>query len=109
MGARWGALRRYTLELLEEPDAMRGLGALMEAFALRPIPAEQLARIAVPTALVWGRQDLATTLAVAQAASARYGWPLHVIDDCADEPPLERPEAFLAVLAEAIDRMEVTR
>ena len=97
MGARWSSLRRYALELLDEPDAMRGLGALMEAFALRPIPAEQLARIAVPTTLVWGRQDLATTLVVAQAASARYGWPLHVIDDCADEPPLERPEAFLAV------------
>jgi hypothetical protein len=32
-----------------------------------------------------------------------------VIDDCADEPPLERPETCLAVLAEAIDRMEVTR
>ena len=109
MGARWSSLRRYTLELLEEPDAMRGLGALMEAFALRPIPEEQLTRITVPTTLVWGRQDLATTLVAAEAASARYGWPLHVIDDCADEPPLERPEAFLAVLAEAIDRMEVAR
>jgi hypothetical protein len=32
-----------------------------------------------------------------------------VIDDCADEPPLERPEAFLAVLEEAINPMEVTR
>ena len=99
MGARWSSLRRYTLELLDEPDAMRGLGALMEAFALRPIPAEQLARITVPTTLVWGRQDLATTLVAAEAASAHYGWPLHVIDDCADEPPLERPEAFLGVLA----------
>ena len=109
MGARWSSLRRYTLELLDEPDAMRGLGALMEAFALRPIPAEQLARITVPTTLVWGRQDLATTLVAAEAASAHYGWPLHVIDDCADEPPLERPEAFLDVLAMAIDPMEVTR
>jgi pimeloyl-ACP methyl ester carboxylesterase len=109
MGARWSSLRRYTLELLEEPDAMRGLGALMEAFALRPIPADQLAQISVPTTLVWGRQDLATTLVVAEAASARHGWPLHVIDDCADEPPMERPEKFLVVLTEAIDRMEVAR
>lgn len=109
MGETWVTLRAYGVELLEEPEAMRGLGALMEAFALRPIPAEQLARITVPTTLVWGRQDLATTLVAAEAASARYGWPLHVIDDCADEPPMERPEAFLAVLAEAIDRLEVTR
>lgn len=109
MGARWTSLRHYTVELLDEPEAMRGLGALMEAFALRPIPAEQLARITVPTTLVWGRQDLATTLVVAETASTRYGWTLHVIDDCADEPPLERPEAFLAALAEAIDRLEVAR
>ena len=32
-----------------------------------------------------------------------------VIDDCADEPPMERPEPFVAALERAIDRMEVTR
>jgi len=25
----------------------------------------------------WGRHDLATSLQIAEAASARYGWPLH--------------------------------
>ena len=48
----------------------------------------------MPVALVWGRADLATPLAVAQAASARHGWPLHVIEDCADDPPVEQPEAL---------------
>ena len=60
---------------------------------------EGLERIDVPVALVWGRQDLATPLAVAEAAAARYGWPLHVIEDCADDPPIERPEAFVRALA----------
>ena len=109
MGESWDTLRAYAIELLGEPGTMAGLGALMQAFALQPIHDDVLARIDVPTTLVWGRQDLATTLVAAEAASERHGWPLHVIDDCADEPPMERPEALLAVLEQAIDRMEVTR
>jgi pimeloyl-ACP methyl ester carboxylesterase len=81
----------------------------MQAFALQAIPEDMLARIDAPTTLVWGRQDLATSLVTAETASARYGWALEVIDDCADEPPLERPEPFVAALERAIDRMEVTR
>jgi pimeloyl-ACP methyl ester carboxylesterase len=49
-----------------------------------------------------GRHDLATRLRVAEAASARHDWPLHVIEDCADDPPLEQPEAFVAALRTAI-------
>jgi pimeloyl-ACP methyl ester carboxylesterase len=109
MGESWETLRAYGVELLADPQTMTGLGTLMQAFALQPLPEDILARIDVPTTLVWGRQDLATTLVVARAASERHGWPLHVIDDCADEPPVERPEAFLSVLAEAIDRVEVAR
>jgi pimeloyl-ACP methyl ester carboxylesterase len=39
---------------------------------------------------------------VAEAASARYGWPLHVIEDAADDPPIEQPEAFLRALRAAL-------
>jgi pimeloyl-ACP methyl ester carboxylesterase len=109
MDGTWDALRAYGVGLLGEPQTMTGLGALMQAFALQSLHDDVLARIDVPTTLVWGRQDLATTLVVAEAASERHGWPLHVIEDCADEPPLERPEAFLVVLEQAIDRMEITR
>ena len=45
-----------------------------------------------------GRHDRATPLSVAEAASARYGWPLHVIENCNDDPPVEQPEALLRVL-----------
>jgi pimeloyl-ACP methyl ester carboxylesterase len=74
------------------------LAALMAGFGAPEIPSSDLARIAVPTTLIWGRHDRATPLSVAEEASRRYGWPLHVIDDCNDDPPIERPEALLRVL-----------
>jgi hypothetical protein len=40
---------------------------------------------------------------VAEEASARYGWPLHVIEDAADDPPIEQPEAFLRALHTALE------
>jgi pimeloyl-ACP methyl ester carboxylesterase len=69
----------------------------MGSFAVA-IPREELASIRVPTTLVWGRYDLATPLKVAAAASARYSWPLHVIEDANDDPPVERPDGVLEAL-----------
>ena len=37
----------------------------------------------------------------AQAASAGYGWPLHVIEGADDDLPIEQPEALLRVLGAA--------
>lgn len=71
-------------------------------------PSAKLAGIAAPTWLIWGRHDLATPLEVAEAASADYGWPLHVIEYAADDPPIEQPDAFLRALHVALGRT-VTR
>ena len=57
----------------------------------------------MPTTLIWGRHDLATPLAVAEQAAARHRWPLHVIEDANDDPPIEQPEALLRVLARTDD------
>ena len=57
----------------------------------------------MPTTLIWGRHDRATPLSVAEAASARYGWPLQVIENCNDDPPVEQPEALLRTLRDALD------
>ena len=73
------------------------------------IPPADLARIAVPTTLIWGRHDLATPLSVAEAASARYGWPLHVIENCTDDPPIEQPEALLRALRAALGGADAKR
>ena len=104
MGERWDTLRAYTLDRVRAPGAEAVQGALMEQFGFPAIAPEALARIPVPTALIWGRQDLATSLAVAETASARYGWPLQVIDDAADDPRLEQPARFLDAMRMALGR-----
>lgn len=102
IGDRWETFAAYTLDRVVAPGAQSALGALMEQFGFPAIPADDLARIAVPTTLIWGRHDLATSLAVAEAASASYGWPLHVIEGAADDPATEQPERFLEALRLAL-------
>jgi pimeloyl-ACP methyl ester carboxylesterase len=70
----------------------------MEQFGFPSISPDDLARIRVPTSLIWGRRDLATSLAVAEAASARYGWPLQVIEEAGDDPATDQPERFVEAL-----------
>jgi pimeloyl-ACP methyl ester carboxylesterase len=105
MGAQWSPFEAYNVDRARAPSVQAAVGALMEAFGTPAIPSEDLARIAVPTTLIWGRHDRATPLAVAEEASARFGWPLHVIEDCNDDPPIEQPEALLRALRRALDGM----
>jgi len=93
----------YGLELARTPSVRAANRRLLRELGTRPIPPEQLAGIAVPTALVWGRQDRVMRLRIAEEASARYGWPLHVIQD-AGHLAIERPEASRAALAAALGR-----
>jgi len=102
MGERWQWLEAYNLRCARVPALQAAQGALMERFGIPAIPTEVVARIPVPVTLIWGRHDLATSLDVARAASTKYGWPLHVIEHAADDPPLEQPEAFLAALRTAL-------
>ena len=102
MGEHWESFTAYNLDLARTPGAMPALGGLMAQVGLPAIPAAELERIAVPTTLIWGRHDLATALPVAEAARDRYGWPLHVIEDCADDPPIEQPAALLRALRAAM-------
>ena len=94
MGERWEPFVSYNLDLARAPST-KAAGRLFRALGVPRIPQEDLARIAVPTTLIWGRHDLALRLPVGEAASARYGWPLHVIEDAGDDPAIEQPEAFL--------------
>jgi pimeloyl-ACP methyl ester carboxylesterase len=102
VGERWSTFESYDIDLAGTPSVTAAVDALMKSFGLPAIPAAVLRRITVPTTLIWGRHDLATPLAVAEAASARYGWPLHVIEDANDDPPMERPEAFVEALEGAL-------
>jgi len=97
-GDQWDAFGTQALEWAKSKTSKATLRSLMSGFGLRPIPAADLAQITAPTSLIWGRHDLQTPLRVAEAASARYGWPLHVIDGARDDPFFEQPVAALRAL-----------
>lgn len=101
MGDRWALMSAYALERSHAPNQNAAIRSLMHDFGGR-IAAEDLTRIAVPTTLIWGRHDRQVRLRVAESASARHGWPLHVIDHAADDPAAEQPEAFVSALAAAL-------
>jgi pimeloyl-ACP methyl ester carboxylesterase len=102
----------YGLELARTPSVRAANRRLLRELGTRAIPTEQLAGIAVPTTLIWGRQDRVMRLRIAEKASARYGWPLEVIED-AGHLSLEQPEAFRAALtaltARAVDHLVLER
>ena len=98
MGESWDLIKAYNLDRARASSLHATQQSLMEQFGMPAIPPAELERIAVPTTLIWGRHDLATPLSIAEVASKRYGWPLRVVDDAADDPPIEQPEAFLEAL-----------
>jgi pimeloyl-ACP methyl ester carboxylesterase len=104
MGRRWEPFRAYSLALSRSPSVRAANRRLLRELGLPRIPPADLARIAVPTTLIWGRQDRVMPLATAEEASARYGWPLHVVEDAGHFLGMDQPEAFLAALRAALDR-----
>ena len=104
MGERWEPFKAYNLDRARTPSVKAALRTLMGQLGVPAIPSADLERITVPTTLIWGRHDLGTRLRIAEDASTRYGWPLHVIEDAAADPPIEQPEAFLSALRDALDR-----
>jgi pimeloyl-ACP methyl ester carboxylesterase len=102
LGERYEWMAAYALDRFRAPSVKAAMRSLMRQLA-SAIPSGDLDRIAVPTTLIWGRHDLGVRLNVAEAASARYGWPLHVIENARDDPAIEQPEAFLEALRTALD------
>ena len=101
LGQEWRLIKAANLNGAG-PSAISALSSWMNEFGIPAIPAEVLERIDTPTTLIWGRHDRATPLAVAEAASKQYGWPIDVIEGAADDPTLEQPEAFVSALRRAI-------
>jgi pimeloyl-ACP methyl ester carboxylesterase len=102
MGERYEWMTAYALDRFRTPSVKAAMRSLMRQLA-SPIPPNDLRRIAVPTTLIWGRDDVGVRLNIAEAASVRYGWPLHVIENARDDPAIEQPEAFLEALDAALD------
>lgn len=102
MGELWDPFETYNLDRARAPSVQAALSSLMKDFGMTAIPPGDLARITTPTSLIWGRSDRATPISFAQDASARFGWPLEVIERCADDPPMEQPDALLRALRSAL-------
>jgi pimeloyl-ACP methyl ester carboxylesterase len=101
MGERYEWMLAYALDRFRTPSVKTAMRSLFRMFA-STIPSEELDRIAVPTTLIWGRHDVGMRLHVAEAASVRHGWPLHVIENARDDPAVEQPAAFLDALRSAL-------
>lgn len=101
-GDHWEDLRAYALDRAQQPEVQAALRALMPRFGVPPIPRRDLERITVPTTLIHGRHDLQVSLRTAEAASRRYGWPLHVIEDARDDPAAEQPTDFVTAVRAAL-------
>jgi pimeloyl-ACP methyl ester carboxylesterase len=102
MGERWSPFVAYNIDRTRTPAVKHAVRRLLRTVGTPVIPPASLARIPVPTALIWGRHDRANRVRIARAVSTRYGWPLHVIEDCADDPARDRPNAFLEALRSAV-------
>jgi pimeloyl-ACP methyl ester carboxylesterase len=106
MGERWDPYEEYTLDRGRSAAGKAALRVMMRELAVPAIKPADLERIDVPTTLIWGRHDPVNRLRVAEAASERYGWPLHVIEQAGDDPPIEQPEAFLHALRRALPGLQ---
>ncbi len=103
MGERWDPFLAYNLECARDDDRSAAMKVLMKELGTPKIPDKELDAIEVPTALIWGRYDKANKLRIAEEASGKHGWPLHVIEDTRDDPKLERPEAFNRALRDILE------
>jgi pimeloyl-ACP methyl ester carboxylesterase len=102
LGVRWEPYATYAVELGRSASGQAAMGRLLAEFAA-PIAPERLDRIDVPTSLIWGREDIAIPVRVGEAAAARHGWPLRIVDDAGDDPPLDQPAIFLDELRAMLD------
>jgi pimeloyl-ACP methyl ester carboxylesterase len=93
----YDAFTTYTRSRAAQRPVKRAMAQLVST-QTKPIPDDELDRIDIPTALVWGRHDRMVPLPIGEAAAARHGWPLHVVEDAAHAPHIEQPQAFLTAL-----------
>jgi pimeloyl-ACP methyl ester carboxylesterase len=98
MGDRLTALEDYQIDRAKQPTVNAANRTLLRKMGTKPLPDEDLGRIEVPVALIWGRHDRVMPLKYAERAGAKFGWPLYVIDDAGHIAMAEQPAEFGAAL-----------
>jgi pimeloyl-ACP methyl ester carboxylesterase len=91
------AFSDYTLARAREPHVKATMGRLVSTQA-KAVPGNELARLSVPTALLWGREDRMVPLRIAKLAASRHRWPLFIIEGAGHVPHIEQPEAVVETL-----------
>jgi pimeloyl-ACP methyl ester carboxylesterase len=103
MGERLAALRDYQIERAKQPSVNQANRVLLKTLGTKRIPDEELRRIRVPVAMIWGRHDRVMKFKLAERASTKFGWPLYAIEDAGHIPIVEQPAAFGAALREILE------
>ncbi|MGH3597547.1 MAG: alpha/beta fold hydrolase [Mycobacterium sp.] len=98
--AWFDAFSAYTLARARESHVKATMRRLLSTLT-KEIPADETARIGVPTALLWGREDRMIPLRFAERAAARRDWPLFIVERAAHVPHIEQPEPFVRTLRAA--------
>lgn len=102
MGDHRAASQAYHIDRTTQPSVRAANRELLRRIGVRRIPDEELRKITVPVALIWGRKDRIMPFRIAEKASARFGWRLYPIDDCGHFALIDRPDAFLEALRAAM-------
>ena len=95
------AFSLYTRERAGRRAVKRTMNSLISPMT-KQIPEADLDRIECPVSLLWGRHDRMVPLSIAEHASSRRGWPLHVVEAAAHAPHIEAPRSFPDVLESAL-------
>jgi 2-hydroxymuconate-semialdehyde hydrolase len=81
------------------PHVKRAMWQLISVGS-KQVSDDELRRIPVPVDLIWGRDDRMVPVSLAEGASTRLGWPLHIIPGAAHVPHMEQPEAFVRAISD---------
>lgn len=96
--AEWQDFIGYGMERNAAPTVKSANRQMLRKLGTKQIPDEDLERIECPVALVWGRHDKIMNVTIAEEASRKFGWPLHVIDDCGHAASWDQPDRFVDIV-----------
>jgi pimeloyl-ACP methyl ester carboxylesterase len=103
IGDRLEAITDYQVDRATQRSVNAANRTLLRKVGTKRIPDDDLRKIQVPVALIWGRQDRVMRIKLAERASAKFGWPLYAIENAGHVPFVEQPAAFGAALTEILE------